>query len=249
MNTDTDPPYFDEEHRLLDSEYVLEICGSLVRTDMKSEGWNDLGEPAEVRTLTTAHASVIDFLKTQPIQIGSEPGIRFTKSRINLQMAEVCLTYLHYFVEKRIFLSEENVTDYPFARFSAELWDDFYREAIASSDLNDKDMSRLNNLVMDLLSSPTNMLTWVQLCNPDHETDRFQFEIDTSVIKPAMYYAALLGLPDIIGRLVEEGHSVDCVVNSDCGTPLVAACAYGRKEVVSLLLDKSADPTLSGYYW
>lgn len=263
VDLDSDPPSFNEGNRMLHPEGVLEICGSLIRVNKILEGRNSLGELAEVRTLTAAHTSVVDFLKAQPIQIGPYSMKRLTRSSVNLRMAETCLIYLKYFVERGVLLTEENVVNYPFARLSAELWDDFYREVVACSEEERVDMSRLNDLVMELFSSSEAMLKWVQLCNPDEDTDRVHFDLDKSMVKPALYYAALLGLPDVVNRLIDEGHDVNQVVTVDhsmdqvadmvtmgCGTPLVAACAYRRKDIVSLLLDRGADPTLSGFwYW
>lgn len=248
VDFDQDPPVFDEQNKMWDSEGVLEICGSLVRADVNRDGLNSLGEPAEVQTLTTAHATVSDFLKTQTIRIGSDPDVRFTRSTVNLRMAETCLVYLRFFVDKNIELTEENVIQYPFARFCAEFWDDHYREIIA--DQEKVDMTRLNAMIMDLFQSPDAMLKWIRLCDPDNDTSRVDFKKKASNVLTPVYYAALLGLPEIVKRLIDQDARIDDTFESGYGTPLVAASALGRKEVVSLLLERGANPNLSGYwYW
>lgn len=247
VDMELDPPAFDEENRIVDPEEILKMCGSLVRMDRNAKGRNDMGHAAQVQTLAAAHSSVIDFLKTQTIKIGSKTVVKFSRSTANLQMAKTCLTYLRHFPLNRITLNEGNVTSYPFARLCALMWDNFYREVLSTSDR--VDMTRVNDLVMKLLSSTTATLNWVQLSNPDEISEGVNFGIETYQLKPAIYYAALLGLPDIVRKLIQEGSPVDSVVGPRFGTPLVAACAMGRADVVSMLLDSGADPNLSGYFF
>lgn len=247
VDLDREPPVFDEDNRLWNPDGIQEICGSLVRVDLKSDGCDSIGEPQEIRTLTTAHATVLDFLMTQPIKISSEPEVRFTKSTINLRMAETCLVYLRYFMDNGIELTKDSTKLYPLARFCAEFWDDHYREIIA----NDKEkvnMTRINEMVMALFHSPEAMLNWIRLCNPQDETLSKGFDTELSDIHTPIYYAAMLGLPDIVIRLVDEGAKINDTFADGYGTPLVAASFLGRRDVVSLLLEKGADPNLSGYW-
>lgn len=248
VDLDREPPVFDEENRLWNPDGIQEICGSLVRVDSNSDGRDSLGKPQEVRTLTTAHATVLDFLMTQPIKISSEPEVRFTRSTINLRMAETCLVYLRYFIDNSIELTEDSIILYPLARFCAEFWHDHYRQIIA----NDKEkvnMTRINEMVMALFHSPEAMLNWIRLCNPDEFPVSVGFDIEPSDIHTPIYYAALLGLPDIVIRLVDEGAEINDTFDECYGTPLVAASFLGRSEVVSLLLEIGADPNLSGFWF
>ena len=206
-----------------------------------------MGHFAQVQTLAAAHSSVIDFLQTQSMKIGSEKVVKFSRSKANLRMAETCLIYLRYFPMNCIILTEDNITSYPFARLCALMWDDFYREVLSTSDR--VDMTRLNDLVMELLSSPTATLNWVKLSNPDNIWEGVDFGVEKHQLKPAIYYAALLGLTDIVRNLIQAGSLVNSVVGPRFGTPLVAACAMGRADVASMLLDSGADPNLSGYFF
>lgn len=246
VDLNSDPPSFDEENRMPCPEDILQICASLVRIDQNPEGRNSLGDRAEVQTLTAAHASVVEFLKEERVLIGQELEVFYTRAAMNLEMAETCLAYLLGLVESEVVLRDDNISSYPFARFSAELWDDFYREVVASSGESDVDMTRVDALVMKLFASRETMLKWIQLCDPDYDTYRVYFDYPISYVKPVMYYAALLGLPGIVSSLIKDGHSVEEIVVGGCGTPLVAACVYGRANVASILLDNGADPNLSG---
>ena len=170
---------------------ILKICGSLVRIDRNPEGRDSVGERAEVQTLTAAHASVVAFLKEERVQIGWDLEVSYTSASVNLEMAETCLVYLLNFVEEKVVLDDNNIMSYPLARLSAELWDDFYREVVASSGKSEVDMTRANALVMRLFASREIMLKWIQLCDPDHDTSRVQFNIRISHVKPVINYAAL----------------------------------------------------------
>lgn len=66
------------------------------------------------------HATVLDFLKTQTAKISSELEARFTRSTINLRMAETYLVYLRYFIENHIEFTEDNTIQYRLVRFCAE---------------------------------------------------------------------------------------------------------------------------------
>lgn len=259
VDMESDSPAFDEDNRIADSEEILRMCGSLVRLDTITKGQSAIGDNAEVRTLTAAHTSVIDFLTTQPINIGSKEAFYFTEGKANLRMAETCLIYLRYFSENNIIWTKDNTARYPFAQQCAFYWNVFYQEVLASSD--QVDMGRLNGLVVDLFSDPPATLNWLQIFNPDNSMlshlksiypnkARNDLEIDAEIpqAKSELYYAAYLGLPDIVKIFIQEGHAVNVIVGPPFGTPLVAALVVGWIDVVSLLLDSGADPNLSGYF-
>ena len=246
VDLNSDPPGFDEENRMQCPEDILQVCGSLVRIDQNPEGRNSQGERAQVQTLTAAHASVVDFLKEERVQIGQELEVFYTRAAMNLEMAETCLIYLLELVESEVTLSNKHISNYPLARFSAELWDDFYREVVASSGQSDVDMTRVNALVMRLFASSETILSWIHLRDHGYDTYQLFYEWELSGDKPAMYYAALLDLPDIVSSLIKDGHSVDERRFGGYGTPLVAACVHGRANVASILLRNGADPNLPG---
>lgn len=254
VDMDQKPPVFDEENRLWNPERIYDICGSLVRVDLNPDGRNSLGEPEEVQTLTIAHTTVLDFLKTQPIKISSEPEVRFTQSIINLRMAETCLVYLRYFIDNHIELTKNNIIHYPLARFCAEFWHEHYRK-ITVNGKEEVNMTQINAMVMALFHSREALLKWVRLYDPCDHTNRVDLGKQLSEIHTPIYYASLLGLSEVVSCLINEGATIndtfdECNGNLCLGTPLVAASSLGRNDTVSLLLEKGADPNLSGpWFW
>ena len=259
VDMESDPPAFDEENRMVDYEEILEMCGSLIRLDTVAKSQDGIRDSANVKALAVSHTSVIDFLTTQPVRIGSKQICNFSRTRANLRMAETCLIYLQHFSANDIILTKDITASYPFSLLCA-YWDNFYREVLASSE--QVDMARLNSLVLKLLSSPMATLNWLKIFNPDGSLlsrlkliypndarEGLDFDAEISQVKPAIYYAVRLGLPDIIISLIQAGSKIDELVGPPFGSPLVAASVHGATEVVSLLLDKGADPNLSGYFY
>lgn len=250
VDFDRDPPCFNEQNKMWNPEGVLEICGSLVRVDVVPGRKLLDKEHVRPQTLTTAHASVLEFLQTRPIRIGSEPETRFTKSTVNLRMAETCLVYLRYLVDNNVKLTERNLGKYPFARYCAEFWVDHYREATALSRVTtahgqeEADMTRLNAMVMNLFQSPDALLQWVRLCDPESDWLSFNFKKQPAELMSPLYYAALLGLSQIAQNLIDQGAKVNDICGNGFGRPLIAAIALGRADIVSFLLDRGADPSL-----
>ena len=252
VDFDRDPPSFDEQNKMWNPEGVLEICGSLVRVDLVPEQKLVDKELVKAQMLTTAHSSVLEFLQTKPIRIGSEPETRFTKSIVNLRMAETCLVYLRYLIDNNIKLTAKNLGNYPFARYCAEFWIDHYRESTAHGlettvhGQEESDISRLKAMVMDLFQSPDALLQWVRLCDPESDWPSFNFKKQSAEIKSPLYYAALFGLSEIAQNLIDQGAKVNDTCGNGFGRPLIAAIAHGRTDTVSLLLDRGANPNLIG---
>lgn len=94
---------------------------------------------------------------------------------------------------------------------------------------------------MASFSSPVAMLKWVQNYEMSIADVVSTFPIP---YRAAMYYAAILGLSDMVEGLIDEGNDMDVIWYY--GTPLTAACIYGNREIVALLLERGADPNLAG---
>jgi hypothetical protein len=247
VNLDGAFPEFHARERIMDPSLILTICGSLIRTDIDKEGRNHLGDRVEVTTITTSHQTVIDFLTSRPIKIAELEEVNLTRVSVNLQMAETCLGYLLTLFHATIELNEGTLSEYPFARMCAEYWDDYYREII-SGGKELVDINCLNTMILQLLESKSDTLTWVRLCDPNNDTRRVDFSVGEDYLDPPLYYASLLGLTDIVQHYLNSGAEVDYVTPKSYGTPLVAACKWGRIDIIRILLAKGANPTLGSYH-
>ena len=248
VDMESDPPAFDEENRMVDFENLVKMCGSLIRVDPIAENQNDPGQVPHPKALAVSHTSVIEFLTTQPVTIGSNRVYRFSRAKANLRIAETCLVYLRRFSNNDITWILDNIACYPFTLIGAWVWTYLYQEVESSSERIN--MSRLKGLILELFSSPTATLNWLMLYDldiPVYKWKEIGFAAEMSHAKVGLYYAARLGLLDILKSLIEQGHLVDQDVGPPFGTPLVAASRYGRTHIVTLLLESGADPNLSVY--
>ena len=115
------------------------------------------------------------------------------------------------------------------------------------------DMTRLNSLVRRLFSSPEAILKWVQLFDRDYDNGCVDFNRGISPAQSALYYAAMLGMSDIVGELIKRGYDVDegsyfgrqSALGLNPGTPLLAARKNRKSAAVSILLEEVADSNLS----
>ena len=241
VDMESDPPAFDEENRILDSDEIFNMCGSLVRLDTITQVGNDIGDSIESQTLTAAHTSVIDFLRSQPINIGSAEVFRFSHAKANLRMAETCLVYLCYISENNITLTRHNIGHYPFARLCAVIWTDLYQEIRQSHE--QVDMTRLNSLVMKLFTSLTGTVNWIRLFNTDRCEEYIDFNVTLSEIKPTIYYAARYGLPDITEIWLDVSGDID-QREERMDTALYVACENYDWQMVEQLLARGANPNI-----
>lgn len=165
VDTKADFPVFNVKEPTIPHSQILVICGSLVRANINKAGCNDLGDEAEVTTLTVFHSTVLEFLTSQPIKIGSLPEVSLAKAGANLYMAEASLGYLHTLFDNITTFSEEILREYPSARLCAEQLGDFYREIINNKH-ETVHLARINRMIIKVLDSPEATLKWVQLCDP-----------------------------------------------------------------------------------
>ena len=151
VDLDQNPPRYEEERRVFKPEYILDLCGSKLRLDTSPEGEDVVDNRVESRTITAAHSSVLDFLSSRSFQIGSERPTRFTKSRVNAVMAEICLIYLQLFLENEDW-TDENRKKHPLIWLCASFWHISYRESFVEPQ-EEIDTTCLNTQILALLTS------------------------------------------------------------------------------------------------
>lgn len=124
VDLEVDEPVFNVNERTIFPNHILSMCGSLVRTDANKPGRCE--DQAEVTTVTTSHTTVLDFLSSNPIKIGSQPEVKLTKVSANLHMTEIRLGYLHTVCNNTTSLNGETFKLYPSAQLCTEYCGHFY---------------------------------------------------------------------------------------------------------------------------
>lgn len=248
IDVECNPPQFKKEDRILITKGFFNAFGNLIRVGYDTDGVDSLGRTAEVLTISASHSSVIDFIRTQPISIGSRLETRVSGSAANARMAEKCITYLLYLIEEDIVLTASTMDNYPFARLSAELWATFYKGAEPLADPGV--IAHLDSLAIKLFANPESMLKWIRLHVPDQWPPRAQFDFTPSAVRSALHCASFFGLPRIVKHFLDANHKINDLLPEGtpfiAGTPLIAAIAHGHTEIVAFLLNNGPYTEIKG---
>ena len=200
-------------------EEILRCCSSLVR------------KPAFGNGLELAHFTVKEYLQKLNDVADNEFGAYHIQDLpCNIELAEVCLTYLNLDDFSRLDITDEEartrrMKDYALRRYAVEFW-----HLHAKVKLTDE---RIFHLIQQLFSpsKSSNFITWAQdynlllygeyqsVHNPEI-TDASTFDAVNLCLATTgpLHYAAILRLPELCTWLIHEG----CEVNqrSPYGTPL-----------------------------
>ena len=141
-------------------EDILRSCGSLIGLSESNNIRVSVAKQVNTRTVSAAHASVVDFLRGERVRVGSVKEFPFTERSVSLEMAQICLVYLLNIIEEDVPLNYKILKNHPMAHRSAELWAGFYLEA---TKYRRSDLKGVHRLITRLLESPGAFLKWILL--------------------------------------------------------------------------------------
>jgi ankyrin repeat protein len=243
---------FYPEDRLPDPFDIMVVCSSLIScnedisgndhaTDTGSssiEAHDDSVDADSTTQVRLAHFSVQEFLLSDRCRLRSD----FQMQTCHRVMAEGCLHYLLYLSEKGP-LTQEIVDQHPLAQYAAESW---WRHAQKVESMRE---GAILDLVLRLLTNGNaTLLLWVQLYNIDKLWEMVDLSRTISDVCPSLYYAALIGLPEVVERLLDAGADVDAE-GGECLNALRVATDKRHEKVVQMLLDAGADVNTVGEGW
>lgn len=250
--TDLDEDHaFNSRNRMPVPRDLLRLCSSLVAVS-SNEFYSQYG------TVRLAHFSVKEYLVSKHIPKAFQSLIDEKVARSYL--ARLCLRYLigvgHVALRDQHanLVLFHTVTEFPFARYSAQSWMDHAR-VVGNED------GSLSQLVLSFFLENANafsLFKWIDSPQPgtggplyhaargglhwaindllDHGTD-----VNTVDGHKALWAASSIGDDTTVQLLIHRG--VD--VNARNGEALFAAVKYGRHTTAQLLLDKGADTNLN----
>ena len=218
-----------EQSLLCSPEDIFEICGSLVR---RSE---------TTGKVQLAHHSVREFLMS-PSMRNSVPNEFFISDKESVEIAKTCLSYLSLeeFNSARFkrkmdgesvvlmqFKIDDNVADSSFLEYAAVNW----WEHLPQSEM---EMEMLWPLISRFFDRKRgNFSNWVGIAQ--YMFDEYRYP---SSMTP-LHVCAMHGLVHLGRRLLEEGHSPDCVT-TDLRTPLHIALENRENLMTYLLIGHKA---------
>lgn len=253
VDLESNPPRFEVDSRLLDPRGILLMCSSLVTLSPHSTSTfgaythtlTGFYEP-ETAAVRLAHASVADYL-TQP-KPSSHHEFHFSRNDAREFMAQTCVTYLLNPVFAQLVKGtraelQKTRDEYPFLSHCVGFWPKYLDKEAGSS--SERHLSQRTKDILQLFFATSklpkggNFATWVRMLIPDVASKYIQ---NTA----PLYYAASFGLLEVVKILLETDENVD--VNALGGrasaSALHVAVYRNHTDVVQLLLDNGADPSL-----
>ncbi len=205
-------------------EAVMLTCSSLV-TIVKDED-------SDSRVVQFSHFSVKEFLTAdrlaQPMRDVSRYHVRLEAAHTTL--AQACLGVFQ--LDERV--DHNSIKDFPLVQYAAQYWPTHARAENVSS--------RIKNEMECLFDADKPCLaTWLWIYNEDRWGRSMSTERPENPDAVPLYYAARLGFRDLAEHLIAE-HPEH--VNAEGGveeTPMHAAASAGHANILSLLIERSAD--------
>lgn len=202
----------------------------------ESERCQDIA--TDKRIIRIAHFSVQEYLVSDQIRSSHAAIFALSGPEQHFRLCKACLLYFvndDYLRQPR---SSRLAQQYAWIRYAAARWVDHYRQA-------DPELVRgLSQRVIQLLSTSETLYRWVEFyCLRDESELPLApaYDVDIDIHPSPVYYAALLGLDDLL-RIMLSNSAADIEVQGGrFGTALIAASWKGYRSAVQELLDQGAD--------
>lgn len=245
---------FDADRKFEGADDLLRICPGMVEIDYIAslddndsnghEADSDLESGSDslhnrrtrIQVVRIAHFSVQEYLLSDRIRGARAVDFAISDSHDHVRISYTCLLYLH----NNEFLSQALTPDllkrYPFAEFAAEYWYHYYEKG------NSELAGPLLSLAIEFLMDSAMLDRWIMLHDPERPFKNY-FGYGNSVEKraTATYYAASLGLDDVLAGILAISHDDINVQGGLHGNALRVASHKGHEKVVQVLLEKEAD--------
>lgn len=240
--------------RLLTMEEIVEACAvdiSNPSTDVKlkdrmwticsdsivrSQETEENSSSSRLRwSVKLVYQSLKTFLISEQAGSTSSSLYKIDEIQSNISIAKVCLVCLHQFERPESFTTQ-SIEKHPLAKYAARYWTQHAQAAGSKG-------SVLHELIIHLLSTEHTYRNWIRLWDPDQSSpleEPWEGRAPKHVCDP-LYYMSLIGLVDIVQKLLDRGADVN-VRGGYYDTPLNAASFKGHLEVVRVLLKHGADP-------
>lgn len=220
---------------------ILQLCPGMINKIIKTgKGPITATGITESDEIMLAHFSVKEYLRSDGIlseglaeeKTGRLSYFSVREQPTNCYQARACLAYMSHLKHRDI--TEELLTKYPLATYSAQFWPTHARLA----KIEDSKDAGLIQDVDSILKSTDGLLGWIKLFDPDHQKP--QQDATRDMIRSPLYYVSLCGLSHHTKLLIDQKFELEA--SGGCyHRPLLAACRRGFPEVVRHLLDAGAD--------
>ena len=256
-----EPCTLDEDNKYQELSDLLDVCPGLliVRSGTNPVAWHECiaddidcaicTAPSLEGVVQLAHASVKDYLTTARLHLVRDDHFSLDIASANHEVASVCLGYMiSAAASDRFEISLDIREDFPLLVYAARFWFVHARRCHADS-------RTVNNLAYTMLSSSrTALTTWLKIWDPSEpwQADRKWISRPGYLGHP-LFYAALLGLPNLVETVLTKDEGSDLNVVRDwtaklsatqsyrlVRTPLQAAAHEGHLDIMKMLVQAGA---------
>ena len=190
-------PRMNIERRFKEPEDILTICSTLITFSGE--------EVKDTVTIQFAHFSVKEYLVSDRIRHGKAKAYSCQETEANLLLANDCIAYLLQFDELHS-VTYSTYNEFPLSSYAALHWFQHVRIVEKGSG------AAANLLTMEFLLTRRNaLLNWIRLHDPDGDWfPMFREEMESvKNVLPPLYYASLLGLPQTVRMLLDNGEDIN----------------------------------------
>lgn len=254
---------FDADHRLINDDLILQLCGSLVSVSKlnyapewedwlrdkvnREHGWSFpySGRLQVFDVVSLSHYSMKEYIASERLREGSLSYYYASKGFANTFLAQCCLLYLLEFNSGEI-IAELTFDEYPLLGYAAKFWIGHWKERENGSE---NPVLRVQLTSLFDPSTTREYVNWLNVYNPDSAYLDYRIQLDV-VLSPGMmrpqslYWAAWIGDLQIVTDLVLRGADIS-KKEGLFGSALSAAAYHGHFEVVDYLLGQGADANLA----
>ena len=220
---------------------IVDICSSLVAV---SPGHSNKELEKQTR-IAFHHPSAKEFLFDDSVKSPRAAAFAISENKAQTLICHACLSYL--LMSTGISDSSgDQSTSYPLLSYAATYW---YRHLVILSSKG-KLRRSITALAVELFDTKRSehLLRDVDDVLANGPEDPGAMRPGRSASPMPLYYAAILGISDVVMMLIERGDDVN-EIGGYCGSPLHAAAFNGKTEILHSLLDHGAKvDSICGYF-
>ncbi|KAL9615098.1 MAG: hypothetical protein Q9167_000416 [Letrouitia subvulpina] len=236
-------PAFDSNDRFFTPESALTILSSLVAVTLTEVRWYPYGPIKEVHL---AHYSVKEYLVSARAREGPAACFAISRTTAQEQIVQSCLHYLQCCEQEIVNIKNEFDlhTQCPLLLYAASTWS--IHAKTCGQNMSEDTMK----MIVNMLEIPD---LWVHYCEPEDWKSLRKFtyrytEWNFWKSPSPLYYAACLGLAEIVKYLLEQDSEVN-EENGRYGNALQAASFKKHVSVVIILIQNGADVNKRGGFF
>ncbi len=231
-----DESSLDPNDRLPAPYDIVEICSGLVAvsTNAESGTWQN--------RMSFVHSSVKDFLISDAIKSSAAKKFAMTERDAQRLITKATLNY-HLHLASAPSTRQASI---PLLEYAEKYWYNHYMSTKKHAAI----FNSMSSAVVELFDMRRNesMLKGIDLPISERPEEPESFHDDSLIFPPPLYYASILGMDDVVERLIARGDQVN-KTGGFCGTALQAAAYGGHIDIITQLLSRGADVNaVSGHF-